>query len=40
MTWADDEKPKHRPKSPLGAALTYTLNQRKSLERFLTDPKI
>lgn len=40
MTWADDQKPKHRPKSPLGAALTYTLNQRKSLERFLTDPKI
>lgn len=40
MTWADEQKPKHRPKSPLGAALTYTLNQRKSLERFLTDPKI
>lgn len=40
MVWAEEQKPKHRPKSPLGTALTYTLNQRKSLERFLADPKV
>lgn len=40
MTWAEKVKPKHRPKSPLGVALKYMLNQRKPLERFLQDPKI
>jgi transposase len=40
MKWAEELKPKHRPKSPLGVALKYLLNQRETLERFLDDPKI
>lgn len=40
MRWAEELKPQHRPKSPLGVALKYMLNQRETLERFLGDPKI
>jgi len=40
MDWAEEQRPKQRPKSPLATALKYTLNQRKSLEQFLSDPKI
>lgn len=38
--WAIAEKEKQRPKSQLGKALTYLVNQRETLERFLDDPKI
>lgn len=38
--WATVEKDKQRPKSPLGVALKYLINQRETLERFLDDPKI
>ena len=38
--WATAEKEKQRPKSPLGVALKYLINQRQTLERFLDDPKI
>lgn len=38
--WATAQKEKQRPKSPLGVALRYLINQRQTLERFLDDPKI
>ena len=38
--WAEDERAKHRPTSPLGVAIRYAINQRASLERFIEDPKI
>ena len=38
--WAIAQKPKARPKSPLGVALKYALNQRRTLECFLDDPKV
>lgn len=38
--WATAQKPQHLPKSPMGTALKYLLNQRETLERFLDDPKI
>lgn len=38
--WLDAEKPKCVPKSPLGAAVRYTLNQWQYLTRCLTDPKL
>ena len=38
--WAESERDKHRPKSALGLALRYAINQRDSLERFIDDPKI
>lgn len=38
--WATEQKEKQRPKSPLGTALKYLVNQRETLERFLDDPKI
>ena len=40
MRWAEELKPRYRPKSPLGVALKYMLNQRDTLERFLDDVKI
>ena len=40
MEWAIEQKQKQRPKSPIGVALRYLLNQRETLERFLDDPKI
>lgn len=40
MVWAKEQKVQHRPKSPLGTALTYALNQKATLELFLSDPKI
>lgn len=40
MTWAKEQKQHQRPKSPLGAALTYVVNQQKTLELFLNDPRI
>jgi transposase len=40
MVWAIEQKAQQRPKSPLGVALTYVLNQKKTLELFLNDPKV
>lgn len=40
MTWAKEQKAQQRPKSPLGVALTYVVNQQKTLELFLDDPKV
>ncbi|MEZ4461423.1 MAG: IS66 family transposase [bacterium] len=40
MMWAKEQKDLQRPKSPLGVALTYVVNQQKTLELFLNDPKI
>lgn len=38
--WLEEQQPLHVPKSPIGAAIRYTLNQWDSLTRFLDDPKI
>jgi transposase len=39
-TWCDEQKPLHVPKSPMGQAIGYALNQRQALTAFLDDPKI
>lgn len=39
-TWLDEQQPLHVPKSPMGAAVRYTVNQWDYLCRFLNDPKI
>jgi len=36
----DEEQPRHPPKSPIGAALSYAVNQWDTLTRFLDDVKI
>jgi transposase len=38
--WLDEEQPKHAPKTPLGAAIGYALNQWETLMRFLDDERI
>lgn len=38
--WITDTKPKVLPKSPLGAAMQYMLNQRERLELFLDDARV
>jgi len=38
--WLEEHKPQHTPKSPMGRALRYTLNQWETLEKFISDPKI
>jgi transposase len=38
--WLDAERPRHPPKSPLGEAIGYALNQWKELTLFLTDPHL
>ncbi len=38
--WLENEKPKHLPKSPMGQAIGYAINQRDSLMLFLEDAKI
>lgn len=40
FTWATALRPKLLPKSPLGVALGYAINQRERLELFLTDARI
>jgi len=40
IAWAEAERDKHRPTSPLTAALRYLVNQREALSRFVEDPKI
>jgi transposase len=39
-TWLIEEQPRHPPKSPLGEAISYTLNQWKYLTRFLDDVEL
>jgi len=39
-SFLDEEQPRHPPKSPIGAALSYALNQWDTLVRFLDDVKI
>jgi transposase len=38
--WVDEQKGQHAPKSAMGRAITYAVNQRKRLRRFLEDPKL
>jgi transposase len=38
--WIDQQRPKHLPGGPMGAALRYINNQWKPLTVFMTDPKI
>ncbi len=38
--WIADQRPKHLPEGPMGAALRYISNQWKPLTVFLSDPKI
>lgn len=40
QVWLDGEKNLHPPKSPLGQAISYTLNRGETLTRFLTDVRI
>jgi transposase len=40
QTWVAEQKPKHLPEGPMGAALRYTTNQWPHLTLFMTDPKI
>jgi len=38
--WLIEQRPHHLPKSPLGKAITYALNQWEPLSHYLTDSKI
>jgi len=38
--WLEDKKGEHTPKSPMGKAIRYTLNQWEFVTRFLEDPKL
>ncbi len=38
--WLDAAQPRHLPKSPMGEAIGYALNQWKELTLFLTDPHL
>lgn len=38
--WLEDKKGEHTPKSPMGRAIRYTLNQWDFLTRFLDDAKV
>ena len=38
--WLEERKPQHSPKSPMGKAVRYALNQWDCVVRFLDDPKI
>ncbi|HTZ86366.1 MAG TPA: IS66 family transposase [Solirubrobacteraceae bacterium] len=40
QTWVAEQRPKHLPAGPMGAALRYITNQWKPLTVFLSDPKI
>ena len=39
-TWVDEQNGQHAPKTAMGRALTYAINQRITLRRFLEDPKL
>ena len=38
--WLLDQKPRHPPKSPIGTAIKYALNQWRELGRFLDDARV
>ena len=38
--WVDERKDKYPPKGKMGMAITYAINQRVALNRFLDDPKL
>jgi transposase len=38
--WLLREKPRHPPKSPIGTAIRYAMNQRRELGRFLDDARV
>jgi len=38
--WLEEQEPQHLPKGKMGEAITYALNNRDALTRFLTDAKI
>ena len=38
--WLEEKKGEHTPKSPMGKAIRYTLNQWKYVTRFLEDPRL
>jgi len=40
LNWCEDQKQQVLPRSGLGEAITYTLNQAESLERFLDDGQL
>ena len=40
FAWVETTRPTTLPKSPLGEALGYAMNQRARLELFLTDPRV
>ena len=39
-TWVEQQQPHHLPRSPMGQAITYMLNQWSPLTHYLTDGKI
>ena len=39
-SWLQENKAEHTPKSPMGNAIRYTLNQWEFVTRFLKDPKV
>lgn len=38
--WLEEHKEKHAPKSPMGRAIRYTLNQWETLTKFIADPAL
>jgi len=38
--WLEEHKDRHTPKSPMGRAIRYTLNQWTPLTKFISDPKL
>jgi transposase len=38
--WLEKHKDRHTPKSPMGRAIRYTLNQWEHLTKFIADPKL
>ena len=40
MKWLDEQRPNFGPRTPMGRAIKYTLNQWVHLGRFLEDPAI
>ena len=40
LAWLDGQEPLHRPKSPIGKAIRYTLEQCEALSVFVDNPKV
>ena len=38
--WLEEQQPQHLPQSPIGKAITYTLNNWAALNHFLSDARI